>query len=227
LLCGQALLVVAVLLGARAGLVRSSLLVVIIIVNTFLLASALRVALALTAALHAGRVGASGDSMNWAGVHTPIDKQRLLQPDQRKLLLQGLGDAFDFYAACILTRGVTILWRRELLKRSVMRLLMALVDVLLDIGFRLKLLLLIIHLWTVELVVLVIRQEYVLITRLPASCARLEEPVLLLNLVDAIDLLSDDAVLTHAVVVGVVVCVATVLHVLAADNIILLMRLVH
>jgi len=66
--------VVAVLLGARAGLVRSSLLVVIIIVNTFLLASALRVALALTAALHAGRVGASGDSMNWTGVHTPIDK---------------------------------------------------------------------------------------------------------------------------------------------------------
>ena len=108
-----------------------------------------------------------------------------------------------------------------------MRLLMALVHVLLDVSFGLKLLLLVVHLRAIEGAVLVVRQEHMLIAGLPASRARLEEPMLLLDLINAIYLLSNDAVLAHAMVLRIVVGAASVFHVLAADNVVLLMRLVH
>lgn len=106
--------------------------------------------------------------MNRARVHAAIDKQRLLESDQRELLLQGFGNAFDLDARCsILTltrRGSRLLWC-ILLKRRQVTLLLTLVDVLFSIGFRMELLLLVVSLWAIELMLTgVVYQEGVLIT---------------------------------------------------------------
>ena len=77
--------------------------------------------------------------MNWTRVHTSIDEKRLLQSDQRKLLLQRFGDALNLDAVLVHVLSVSVIsydrLGSELLKGHHMRLLLALMQlILLDVG---------------------------------------------------------------------------------------------
>ena len=173
LLRGQALLI-GVFLRIWGGLVGDSGLIVIV-GGAFLFANGLRIARAMVTTLNARGVWASCRSVDRTRVHTSINKQRLLKSNQWELFLKSFCDAFDFDAANILTRRITIILRcSKLLKRCKMRLLVTLMDILFHVCLWLKLLLFEVLLGTIKLMVLIIRQKHVLITGLAACSACLE-----------------------------------------------------
>ena len=226
LLRGQAFLI-GVFLRIWGGLVGDSGLIVIV-GGAFLFANGLRIARAMVTTLNARGVRASCRSVDRTRVHTSINKQRLLKSNQWELLLKSFCDAFDFDAANILTRRITIILRcSKLLKRCKMRLLVTLIDILFHVCLWLKLLLFEVLLGTIKLMVLVIRQKHVLITGLAACSACLEKSVLLLDLVDSADLLADDTIRAHTVIFGIVAIRTPILIILAAHCVILLMWLMH
>lgn len=89
--------------------------------------------------------------MDGARVHASIHEERLLQSNQRELLLKGFGDAL-YFARARSGSGTVCGVSRILLERH-QGLLLVQVSVLLDISLRVELLLLVLgHLRTVELV---------------------------------------------------------------------------